>query len=162
MINKQWKASSVLMVVCIFFVALNMRPAVTAIGPLYNVLLESLHISNTKMSFLTSIPVFCMGLFAPVAVPLQKKIGHENSYYTLNCPSCLCKWIAFFKRKLWFTCSYKLSCRICDCAYWSNAKCLHQEEISESFHYSRRNLFIWNRNRRNTECSTNRNSLSSF
>jgi len=79
MINKQWKASSVLMVVCIFFVALNMRPAVTAIGPLYNVLLESLHISNTKMSFLTSIPVFCMGLFAPVAVPLQKKLGTKTA-----------------------------------------------------------------------------------
>ena len=79
MINKQWKATSVLMVVCIFFVALNMRPAVTAIGPLYNVLLESLHISNTKMSFLTSIPVFCMGLFAPVAVPLQKKLGTKTA-----------------------------------------------------------------------------------
>lgn len=61
-----------------FFIALNMRPAVTAIGPLYNVLLESLHISNTKMSFLTSIPVFCMGLFAPIAVPLQKKWARKQ------------------------------------------------------------------------------------
>ena len=62
-------------VVSIFFVALNMRPAVTAMGPLFNVLMDSLHVSNTQMSLLTSIPVFCMGLFAPVAVPLQKRLG---------------------------------------------------------------------------------------
>ncbi|MCL1698185.1 CynX/NimT family MFS transporter [Lysinibacillus sp. BPa_S21] len=77
--KKQWRLSMVLVVVCIFLVALNMRPAVTAIGPLFNVLLESLHISNTKMSFLTSIPVFCMGLFAPFAVPLQRKLGTKTA-----------------------------------------------------------------------------------
>jgi len=97
MINKQWKASSVLMVVCIFFVALNMRPAVTAIGPLYNVLLESLHISNTKMSFLTSIPVFCMGLFAPVAVPLQKKLGTKTAITLLIVLLALANGLRFLK-----------------------------------------------------------------
>lgn len=97
MINKQWKATSVLMVVCIFFVALNMRPAVTAIGPLYNVLLESLHISNTKMSFLTSIPVFCMGLFAPVAVPLQKKLGTKTAITLLIVLLSLANGLRFLK-----------------------------------------------------------------
>ncbi|MEY9978770.1 CynX/NimT family MFS transporter [Lysinibacillus sp. RC79] len=77
--KKQWRVSMVIVVVSIFFVALNMRPAVTGIGPLFNVLLESLHISNTKMSFLTSIPVFCMGLFAPFAVPLQRKLGTKTA-----------------------------------------------------------------------------------
>ena len=76
--NKQWRVSMVLIVVSIFFVALNMRPAITGIGPLFNVLLEFLHISNTKMSFLTSIPVFCMGLFAPFAVPIQRKLGTKQ------------------------------------------------------------------------------------
>lgn len=77
--KKQWSVSMVLIVVSIFFVALNLRPAITGIGPLFNVLLESLHISNTKMSFLTSIPVFCMGLFAPFAVPLQRKLGTKTA-----------------------------------------------------------------------------------
>lgn len=97
MINKQWKASSLLMVVCIFFIALNMRPAVTAIGPLYNVLLESLHISNTKMSFLTSIPVFCMGLFAPIAVPLQKKMGTKTAITLLILLLALANGLRFLK-----------------------------------------------------------------
>lgn len=69
----------ILIVVSIFFVALNMRPAVTAIGPLFNVLLDSLQVSNTHLSLLTSIPVFCMGLFAPLAVPLQRKLGTKGA-----------------------------------------------------------------------------------
>lgn len=73
--NKQWTLPMILIVVSIFFVALNMRPAVTAIGPLFNVLIDSLQVSNTHLSLLTSIPVFCMGLFAPLAVPMQRKLG---------------------------------------------------------------------------------------
>lgn len=79
MAKKQWTLSLILVVISIFFVALNMRPAVTGIGPLYNVLMTSLHVSNTNMSFLTSIPVFCMGLFAPLAVPLQRKVGTKSA-----------------------------------------------------------------------------------
>lgn len=77
--HKQWTTSMVFAVVSIFFVALNMRPAVTAIGPLFNVLMDSLHVSNTQMSLLTSIPVFCMGLFASVAVPMQKRLGTKSA-----------------------------------------------------------------------------------
>ncbi len=81
--NKQWTITMVLVVVSIFLVALNMRPAVTAVGPLFTILMESLHVSNTQMSLLTSIPVFCMGLFAPVAVPLQKKLGTKMAIMLL-------------------------------------------------------------------------------
>ena len=77
--NKQWTLPMILIVVSIFFVALNMRPAVTAIGPLFNVLIDSLQVSNTHLSLLTSIPVFCMGLFAPLAVPIQRKLGTKGA-----------------------------------------------------------------------------------
>ncbi|MFB7157811.1 CynX/NimT family MFS transporter [Lysinibacillus sp. NPDC056232] len=95
--KKQWRVSMVLVVVCIFLVALNMRPAVTGIGPLFNVLLESLHISNTKMSFLTSIPVFCMGLFAPFAVPLQRKLGTKTAITLLIIILALANGLRFLK-----------------------------------------------------------------
>ena len=95
--KKQWRVSALLVIVSIFFVALNMRPAVTGIGPLFNVLLESLHISNTKMSFLTSIPVFCMGLFAPFAVPLQRKLGTKTAITLLLIIIALANGLRFFK-----------------------------------------------------------------
>ncbi|QDQ02791.1 MFS transporter [Lysinibacillus fusiformis] len=81
--NKQWTISMVMVVISIFLVALNMRPAVTAIGPLFTILMESLQVSNTQMSLLTSIPVFCMGLFAIVAVPLQRKLGTKTAIMLL-------------------------------------------------------------------------------
>lgn len=95
--KKQWSVSMVLVVVSIFFVALNLRPAITGIGPLFNVLLESLHISNTKMSFLTSIPVFCMGLFAPFAVPLQRKLGTKTAITFLIIILVLANGLRFLK-----------------------------------------------------------------
>ena len=63
----------------IFFVSLNLRPSVTSVGPLLNTITEELNISSTQVSLLTSIPVFCMGLFAPLAVPFQKKLGYKWS-----------------------------------------------------------------------------------
>ena len=61
--------SQLLWLIAIFFVAVNLRPIITSIGPLFNVLLDELPSTNTKVSLLTSIPVFCMGLFAPLAFP---------------------------------------------------------------------------------------------
>ena len=63
----------------IFFVSLNLRPSVTSVGPLLNTITNELSISSTQVSLLTSIPVFCMGLFAPLAVPFQKKLGYKWS-----------------------------------------------------------------------------------
>ncbi|HJH10548.1 MAG TPA: MFS transporter [Metalysinibacillus jejuensis] len=65
--------SQLLWLIAIFFVAVNLRPIITSIGPLFNVLLDELPSTNTKVSLLTSIPVFCMGLFAPLAFPLTRK-----------------------------------------------------------------------------------------
>ncbi len=69
--------------IAIFFVSLNLRPSVTSIGPLVNTIQSELNISSTMMSLLTSIPVFCMGLFAPFAVPMQKKFGYRSSINVL-------------------------------------------------------------------------------
>lgn len=68
------KQKTALWLLAIFFVALNLRPVITSIGPLFTVLLEDLESTNTKISLLTSIPVFCMGLFAPFALPLTKRM----------------------------------------------------------------------------------------
>ncbi len=95
--KKQWTVSLILVVISIFFVALNMRPAVTGIGPLYNVLKTNLQVSNTSMSFLTSIPVFCMGLFAPIAVPFQRKLGTKLAIVLLMVILIFANGLRFFQ-----------------------------------------------------------------
>lgn len=67
----------------IFFVSINLRPSVTSIGPLVNTIQDELNVSSMMMSLLTSIPVFCMGLFAPFAVPMQMKFGYRTSINVL-------------------------------------------------------------------------------
>lgn len=73
------KESLLVILVAIFLVSINLRPSVTSVGPILSTISEALNVSSTQMSLLTSIPVFCMGLFAPLAVPLQKKYGYKWS-----------------------------------------------------------------------------------
>ncbi|MER1985941.1 MAG: MFS transporter [Solibacillus sp.] len=75
--DKGWKLW--ITFIAIFFVSLNLRPSVTSVGPLLDTIAADLGVSSTQMSLLTSIPVFCMGLFAPLAVPLQKKLGYRTA-----------------------------------------------------------------------------------
>lgn len=72
-----WK--TVFIILAIFLVSINLRPAVTSVGPILSTISDALKVSSTQMSLLTSIPVFCMGLFAPLAVPVQKKFGYKWS-----------------------------------------------------------------------------------
>lgn len=73
-----------LIIFAIFLVSINLRPAVTSVGPILSTIQDALNVSSTHMSLLTSIPVFCMGLFAPIAVPIQKKYGYRWSITILT------------------------------------------------------------------------------
>jgi MFS transporter, CP family, cyanate transporter len=72
---KGWQVGAA--IAAIFFVSLNLRPSITSIGPLLNTITSDLAITNTQVSLLTSIPVFCMGLFAPLAVPVLRRFGYK-------------------------------------------------------------------------------------
>ncbi|WP_274306923.1 CynX/NimT family MFS transporter [Solibacillus daqui] len=77
--NQKNIGSKLLILLAIFLVSINLRPSVTSVGPILSTISEALNVSSTQMSLLTSIPVFCMGLFAPLAVPFQKKFGYKWS-----------------------------------------------------------------------------------
>lgn len=62
----------------IFLIALNLRPAVTSIGPILDIIRNDLNLSNSEVSLLTAIPVICMGVFAPLAVHWLNKFGKQN------------------------------------------------------------------------------------
>lgn len=72
---KGWQLGAA--IAAIFFVSLNLRPSITSIGPLLNTISSDLNITNTQVSLLTSIPVFCMGLFAPLTVLVLRKLGYR-------------------------------------------------------------------------------------
>ncbi|MGI2326954.1 MFS transporter [Planococcus sp. YIM B11945] len=77
--NLQKKSMLSLMAAAIFVISLNLRPAISSIGPLLEAMRQDLSLTNSEVSLLTSVPVFCMGLFAPFAVSFNRLFGIKRS-----------------------------------------------------------------------------------
>ena len=56
-------------------VAVNLRPSLAAVGPVLPEIGGDLGLSGAHLALLTSGPVFCMGLFAPLAPALARRAG---------------------------------------------------------------------------------------
>jgi CP family cyanate transporter-like MFS transporter len=59
----------------LFLAAIALRPQIVGIGPLLPEIQESLNISHALVGLLGTIPVLCMGLFAPPAAYLAARVG---------------------------------------------------------------------------------------
>ncbi|PEJ05424.1 MFS transporter [Bacillus wiedmannii] len=68
-----------LYILALFFVSINLRIGITSVSPVLETIRQDLHISNFSVSFLTAIPVFCMGTFALLTGKVIKKYGAEKS-----------------------------------------------------------------------------------
>ncbi|MEC5239025.1 MFS transporter [Bacillus mycoides] len=68
-----------LYILALFFVSINLRIGITSISPLLETIRQDLNISNFSVSFLTAIPVFCMGTFALLTGKVIRKYGAEKS-----------------------------------------------------------------------------------
>ena len=59
----------------LFFVALTLRPQIVGIGPLLPEIKDDLDTTHAVVGLLGTIPVLCMGLFAPPAAFLGARVG---------------------------------------------------------------------------------------
>jgi MFS transporter, CP family, cyanate transporter len=59
----------------LFLSAIALRPQIVGIGPLLPAIQESLNVSHALVGLLATIPVLCMGLFAPPAAYLAARVG---------------------------------------------------------------------------------------
>src|SRR5690242_806829 len=59
----------------LFLATLGLRPPVIAIGPLAPLLRQDLGVEAAIVGLLTTIPVLCMGLLAPVGPSLASRLG---------------------------------------------------------------------------------------
>ena len=65
----------------IVLAALNLRPAIVAIGPLTTVIQASTGLTSTATSLLTSLPLICLGVFAALAPLLAGRIGLDRAIF---------------------------------------------------------------------------------
>lgn len=78
-IQKPLSAAQWLCVLALVVVALNLRPALAAIGPLLQSIQLDLSLSYAMASLLTTLPVLAMGLFSFVGFRLAQPLGLERS-----------------------------------------------------------------------------------
>lgn len=69
---------SVLFLVAFILVALNLRPALSSLAPVLKVVQEQSFISTAQAGLLTTLPVLCLGLFAPVASRLARRFSADR------------------------------------------------------------------------------------
>lgn len=68
-------------VVAIVLAALNLRPGVVAVSPLLGEILAEEGLSATAGGVLTTLPVLCFGILAPVAPGLARRVGLERALF---------------------------------------------------------------------------------
>ncbi|MFM1652940.1 CynX/NimT family MFS transporter [Brevibacillus sp. B_LB10_24] len=69
----------VFLLTALFLASLNLRPVITSVSPLLGTIRETLGMSGSMASLLTSLPVLCMGFFAPAAVKLGSRWSIERT-----------------------------------------------------------------------------------
>ncbi len=82
------------LVVVLFLISLNLRPSITSVGPLLDLIQKDLGMNGVASSMLTTLPVFCMGLFSVLAIRFNRRIGIEWSLLI----AMLCILVATFLR----------------------------------------------------------------
>src|SRR5690606_15385698 len=60
-------------VVCLFIIGLNLRPALSSVASILTTVQEALGISAGAAGVLMTLPVLCFGLFAPLAARLADR-----------------------------------------------------------------------------------------
>lgn len=67
------------LITALFLASLNLRPVITSVSPLLGTIQNALGMSGSSASLLTSLPVLCMGFFAPAAVKLGNRWSIERT-----------------------------------------------------------------------------------
>ncbi|NWN91869.1 MFS transporter [Marinobacter adhaerens] len=71
--------NAIMMFVGMMLVALNLRPALTSVGPVLKAIGDSLSLSSIGQGVLTTLPVLLLGLAAPMAPYAARRLGMERT-----------------------------------------------------------------------------------
>ncbi|MFD3213575.1 MFS transporter, partial [Pseudomonas sp. LR_7] len=67
-----------LLLLGLVLVALNLRPALSSMAPILSQVSAELGLNASAAGLLTTLPVLCLGLFAPLAPVLARRFGSER------------------------------------------------------------------------------------
>ncbi|GGN61332.1 CynX/NimT family MFS transporter [Oceanobacillus indicireducens] len=77
-INKgPFNLQNLILTIGIIFVAFNLRPAITSVGPLIRLIRDDVNISNGTAGLLTSLPLITFAIVSPIVPKLSRKLTNE-------------------------------------------------------------------------------------
>lgn len=74
--NRTW-----LLLIGLICIAFNLRPALSSLSTVLSLISRSVGLSSLMAGFLTTLPVLCLGFFAPIAPMLARTIGSEKTIF---------------------------------------------------------------------------------
>lgn len=74
-------ARNTLLIFGIIFVAFNLRPSITAVGPLISSIRTDTGMSNSVAGLITTLPLLAFAFLSPLAPKLAQKIGKEMTIF---------------------------------------------------------------------------------
>ncbi|HLV39861.1 MFS transporter [Xanthomarina sp.] len=73
------KASRTLLLVGVLFVSINLRPALSSIGPLIDMIRQDVGLSDTLLGLLTTLPLIAFGVVSTITPLFTKRFGIGNT-----------------------------------------------------------------------------------
>lgn len=77
--RKNSSLQSLLLVLGIIFIAFNLRPSITSVGPLISSIREEFVISNSMAGMITTLPLLAFAAFSIIAPLIGKRWGNETT-----------------------------------------------------------------------------------
>lgn len=74
---KRSRATQLLLVLGVLFVAFNLRPAITSVGPLIGTIRDDIGFSNWSVALLTSLPLIAFAIMSPIAPKIANRLSNE-------------------------------------------------------------------------------------
>ncbi|MEK4877926.1 MULTISPECIES: MFS transporter [Paenibacillus] len=68
-----------LLILAVILASLNLRPAITSVSPILQLLTDQLHLNSAAASLLTSIPLLCIGICSLFAGRVSGRFGLERT-----------------------------------------------------------------------------------
>ncbi|WP_276355462.1 CynX/NimT family MFS transporter [Cohnella caldifontis] len=66
------------LIAALFIASLNLRPAISSVSPVLDLIRSDLGMNASAASLLTSIPVLCMAVLSPISAGLGSRFGQER------------------------------------------------------------------------------------
>src|SRR5690625_7665542 len=75
--RKRSHMSSIILILGIIAMSANLRPAITAVGPLIGDIQQQMNLSSGLVAFTTTLPLLSFALFSPFVHRVVARWGHE-------------------------------------------------------------------------------------